>query len=217
MDQIIGFVERITYVSDEGFTVAKLKQENSKDLLIIVGSMPSIQVGESIKCMGRFIQHKKFGLQFEVSEYEVTAPSDVLGIQKYLESGLIKGVGKVYAKIIIEAFGKDTLEIIDKEPEKLLKLSGFGKKRVEKIKECFDAQRAIRDLIIFLKSFDISPSFASKIYKTYQDDSIVKIKKNPYQLAKDIFGIGFKFKSKRNYLFGAFLTKNVLKDHTNNV
>lgn len=193
MDQILGYVERITFQSIEnGFTVAQLQQPKSKELLCIVGTMPGLQPGETIRCFGQFKNNLLHGKQFEVSSYKTEAPADIVGIKKYLGSGLIKGIGPKYAARIVEKFGTDTLNIIDQFPEKLSEIQGLGAKRVEKIKTCWLDQKYVREVMIFLQSYGVSPSFAQKIFKTYKDQSIKKVKENPFQLARDIFGIGFK-------------------------
>jgi exodeoxyribonuclease V alpha subunit len=192
-EEIFGYVEGIVYCDEEkGFTVAKLKEPKKKDLTCIVGAMPSIQPGESLLCRGSWKRHSQYGLQFEVSSFEATAPADVMGIQKYLESGMIKGIGPVYAKRIVEAFGIKTLDMIDQNPEALLDVAGLGEKRVEKIKSCWQEQRQVREVMVFLRGHQVSPSLAQKIFRAYGQDSIEKVKSNPYAMAKEIFGIGFK-------------------------
>jgi exodeoxyribonuclease V alpha subunit len=193
MDQIYGYLERISFQNPEnGYTIAKLKSPKKTDLICIVGNMPSVQPGETIRCFGEWKQHLIHGNQFVVDNYRTEAPSDILGITKYLGSGLIKGIGPVYAKRIVEKFGTDTLNIIDSSPDDLLDIAGLGKKRLDRIKICWVDQKTIRELIIFLQVNGILPSFAQKIFKTYGARSIEKIKENPFNLAKDIFGIGFK-------------------------
>jgi exodeoxyribonuclease V alpha subunit len=154
--------------------------------------MPSIQPGETIVLEGSWKKHPSFGNQFEVENYSVEIPYDVVGIQKYLESGLIKGIGPVYASKIVKKFGKETLNIIDLSPQRLNEVEGIGKKRIEMICKNWSDQKVIRDVIIFLRTYSISATFAQKIYKIYGKDSIKKVKENPYLLAKDINGIGFK-------------------------
>lgn len=193
MDQIYGYIERISFQNPEnGYTIAKLKTPSKKDLICIVGLLPTIQPGETIRCFGEWKQHLIHGYQFTVDNYKTEAPSDVVGITKYLGSGLVKGIGPVYAKRIVEKFGANTLNIIDNSPDDLNEISGLGKKRIERIKICWVDQRTIREIIIFLQSNGVSPSYAQKIFKTYGTKSIEKIKDNPFSLAKDIFGIGFK-------------------------
>ena len=197
MDQIAGYVERIVFVQeDSGFTIAKIKENKKKDLTTIVGVFPNIQPGETLHCEGTWKNHKTFGKQFEVSNCTIRSPSDLVGIQKYLESGLVKGIGPCYAEKIVNLFGLDTLLIIDQAPKRLLEVSGIGKKRIEKIIECWSSQKSIREVMIFLRSYDISPSYAQKSYKRYEEKAIEIVKNNPYQLAKDIFGIGFKIADK---------------------
>jgi len=192
-DQITGLVENIVFENSEnGFCIARLKEPRKSDLTTIVGPMPSLKAGESLTLKGRWRHHPKFGRQFEVKSCEFKEPSDLIGIQKYLESGLIKGIGPVFAKRIVKLFGTDTLTIIDKEPNRLFEVEGMGEKRIEMIEQCWNDQKAIRDLIIFLRSHDVSPSLAQKIYKRYGDKSISMVRDNPYQLAKDIFRVGFK-------------------------
>ncbi|MBY0529379.1 MAG: ATP-dependent RecD-like DNA helicase [Rhabdochlamydiaceae bacterium] len=192
-EELYGYIESIVFTENErGFTVAKLKEPKKKDFTWIVGIMPSVQPGETIRCKGNWKHHPEHGQQFEVKSFDLEAPSDLLGIQKYLESGMIKGIGPIYAERIVKRFGLQTLDVLDKNPESLLDVSGIGEKRIEKIKSCWHEQRSIRDVMIFLRGHGVSPSFAQKIYKTYGDQSIQKVKTNPYRLAQEIHGIGFK-------------------------
>jgi len=193
MEEISGYIEDIIFSSSEnGFTVAKFKEEKQNELICIVGTLLSVQPGEALLLKGEWKKHPQFGKQFEIASYEVTSPSTLVGIQKYLESGLIKGIGPVYAKKIIDFFGLDTLDIIDEKPDRLIEIPGIGKKKVETIKTCWLEQKSVRDVMIFLRTYGVSPAYAQKIYKRYEDKSIELVKENPYRLAKDIFGIGFK-------------------------
>lgn len=193
MEEIFGYIENIVYCDDEkGFTVARLKEPKKKDLTCIVGTLPSIQPGESLRCTGTWKRHAQHGLQFEVQSFEATAPADLIGIQKYLESGMIKGIGPVYAKRIVEAFGLKTLDVIDERPDALHDVPGLGEKRVDKIKSCWQVQRQVREVMVFLRGHRVSPSLAQKIFRTYGEKSIENVKANPYAMAKDIFGVGFK-------------------------
>jgi exodeoxyribonuclease V alpha subunit len=192
-EELYGYIESIVFTeSERGFTVAKLKEPKKKEFTWIVGIMPSVQPGETIRCKGNWKHHPEHGQQFEVKSFDLEAPSDLLGIQKYLESGMIKGIGPIYAERIVKRFGLQTLDILDQKPESLLEVSGIGEKRIEKIKTCWHEQRSIRDVMIFLRGHGVSPSYAQKIYKTYGDQSIQKVKTNPYRLAQEIHGIGFK-------------------------
>ena len=193
MDQLVGYIENIVYTEpDNGFTVARFKVPSQKDLITIAGSLPSVQPGETLRCKGNWKVHPKHGRQFEVLSFDTQAPSDLLGIQKYLESGMIKGIGPVYAERIVKTFGLQSLEIIDTTPERLTEVEGLGDKRIDKIKSCWQEQKAVRDVMVFLRGHGVSAAYAQKIYKAYGDRSIQKVKDNPYALAKEIFGIGFK-------------------------
>ncbi|MGA8164166.1 MAG: ATP-dependent RecD-like DNA helicase [Waddliaceae bacterium] len=193
MDQILGYIERITYQNpDNGFTIAKLQQPKKRDPTCIVGTMPSIQPGETVCCIGQWKQHATYGMQFEVDTCHIEEPADLRGIEKYLGSGLIKNIGPVFAKRIVDKFGMDTLDIIDCNPDRLLEVEGLGKKRLNTIKTCWEEQRSIREVMIFLQSHGVSPIYAQKIFKTYGNQSVATVKDNPYTLARDIFGIGFK-------------------------
>lgn len=193
MEEIYGFIDTIVFAEEEnGFTVARLKEPKKKELTCIVGIMPSVQPGETIRCKGLWRIHPEHGQQFEVKSFELQVPSDLLGIQKYLESGMIKGIGPIYAERIVKLFGLNTLDVIDKKPDRLLEVAGIGEKRVEKIKTCWHEQQSIRDVMIFLRSHNVSPSFAQKIFRIYGKQSIEKVRSNPFRLAKDIHGVGFK-------------------------
>ncbi len=192
-EQLSGYVDAIVYAQpDNGFTVARLKEPKKKDLTVIVGYLPGIQAGENVVCTGIWKVHPSHGRQFEVAEFSVEAPSDVIGIQKYLESGLVKGIGPVYAKKIVDRFGANTLDVIDKTPHRLNEIDGLGKKKIRQLRECWNEQRAIREVMVFLRAHGASPAYAQKIYKQYGEESIAKVKENPYQLAKEVFGVGFK-------------------------
>jgi exodeoxyribonuclease V alpha subunit len=192
-DQIAGFIDSIVFVQPEnGFTVARLKEPRKKDFTIIVGSFPAIQPGETVLCAGSWKTHPSYGRQFEVSEYTVERPSDLVGFQKYLESGLIKGIGRVYAKKIVDQFGDKTLDVLDKAPDRLREVAGLGEKKIGVIKKCWKDQQSIRDVMLFLRTHGVSPAFAQRIYKVFGEKSIEKVKENPYQIAKHVHGIGFK-------------------------
>ena len=192
-EPLAGYIEAIVFTQPEnGFTVARLKEPKKKDLTVIVGYLPSLQPGETVICKGTWKIHPSHGRQFEVSDYTVEMPNDLVGIQKYLESGLVKGIGPVFAKKIVDRFGLNTLSVIDQTPHKLLEIAGLGEKKMDSLVECWKAQRSIREVMIFLRTHGASPAYAQRIYKAYGDESIRKVKENPYKLAKDIFGIGFK-------------------------
>lgn len=193
MDELFGYIERITFQNHEtGYTVAQLKENGKKDLVCVVGNLPSVSPGETIRCQGNWKQHLVYGRQFVVESYRIERPADVLGIKKYLSSGLIKGIGPKYAGRIADKFGTETLTIIDLYPDRLLEVEGLGSKRMEMISKCWSTQKSIRDVMIFLQSHGVSPVYAQKIFKTYGDQSIKKVQENPFHLARDIHGIGFK-------------------------
>lgn len=193
MEEIYGYIESIVFTeSERGFTVARLKEPQKKDLTCIVGILPSVQPGETIRCKGTWRLHPEYGRQFETQAFDLQAPSDLVGIQKYLESGMIKGIGAVYAERIVKEFGIKTLDVIGETPDRLREVAGIGEKRVEKIKECWKEQQLIRNVMVFLRGHHVSPAFAQKIFKAYGERSIEKVQNNPYRLAKEVRGIGFK-------------------------
>lgn len=191
MEEIFGYIENIVF-SGESFTVAKIQEPRKSSLTCVIGCLSTLQPGETVRCKGLWVHHPQYGQQFEVEQFEVTSPSDVIGIQKYLESGLIKGIGPMYAERIVKKFGVDTLDIIDKTPKRLLEIPGIGSKRIETIESCWKQQKTIREVMIFLQTYGITPAYAQKIYKAYGKESIERVKQDPFSLARDIHGIGFK-------------------------
>ncbi len=173
MEEIFGYVENIVFAG-ESFTVARLKEPRKQELTCIVGPLPALQPGETIRCVGEWKHHPQYGRQFDVKEFESKEPSDLYGIQKYLESGLIKGIGPAYAERIVQHFGIDTLKIIDANPRRLSEVEGIGPKRIEMIESCWHLQRGIREVMVFLQSHGVTTGFAQKIYKAYGDQSIEK-------------------------------------------
>ena len=193
MEHLRCVVERITYQNaDNGYTVLKCAVKNYSDLVTVVGTMPDTHVGSVLSLEGMWKMDARYGRQFSVEKFEETLPATVYGIEKYLGSGLVKGVGPKFAKRIVEKFGKDTLNIIEDTPDKLLTVQGIGKVRVERIKTSWQEQKEIKNIMLFLQSHEVSTSHATKIFKTYGSESIAIVKENPYRLADDIWGIGFK-------------------------
>lgn len=193
MEEIVGLIERITFQNEEtGYAVIKIKIKSIKDLVTVIGTFPGIQIGETIRLFGVWKQHLIHGKQFSADRFSIEMPVEIEGIRKYLGSGLIKGIGPIYAERIVQAFGDETLVVIEKTPDKLLTIEGLGKKRLESIKESWQTQKSIRNLMIFLRTYDISPGSASRIFKLYGEQAVFKIKENPYLLAKEVHGIGFK-------------------------
>lgn len=193
MDYLRCVVERITYQNAEnGYTVLKCAAKNYKDLVTVVGTMPDTHVGSVLSLEGMWKMDSRYGRQFSVEKFEETLPATVYGIEKYLGSGLIKGVGPKFAKRIVAKFGKDTLDIIEENPDALIEVEGIGKVRVERIKHSWQEQKEIKNIMLFLQSHEVSTSHATKIFKTYGNKSIQIVQENPYRLADDIWGIGFK-------------------------
>ena len=187
-----GQIERITYTNDEnGFTIAKVKVYGRRDLVTVVGNLLAPTPGEILKMQGEWATHPKYGEQFQVVHYKSLVPASVTGIEKYLGSGLIKGIGPVMAKRIVKAFGKETLDVIEQEIKKLIDVEGIGKKRVEMIRKAWSDQKEIRQVMLFLQTHGVSSGYATKIFKTYGNEAIEVVQENPYRLATDIFGIGF--------------------------
>ncbi len=192
-DSITGILERVTFHNeDNGYTVARLAVEGARDLVTIIGTFSNPVVGECLFCQGEWAAHKQFGKQFVVSEYSTARPATAFAIEKYLGSGLIKGIGPVMAKRMVTLFGIETLNKIEHAPKELLKVDGIGKVRIEKIQRAWAEQREIRRVMLFLQERGVSPTFAVKIFKTYGNNAIEVVEANPYRLATDIWGIGFK-------------------------
>jgi len=193
MEYLSGIVERITYTNEEnGFSVIKIKSKGFADLVTVVGNLAAVNIGATISLKGEWKYDSKYGKQFNVFDYRETIPATIAGIEKYLGSGLIKGIGPVNAKRIVRQFKEDTIRIIEEEPERLIEAEGIGPKRVEMIRKAWQEQKEIKNVMLFLQSNSVSTAFAVKIYKTYGNESINVVKTNPFRLADDIWGIGFK-------------------------
>ena len=193
MDHLRCVVERITYQNPEtGYSVIRCRARGYSDLVTVVGLMPETHVGAVLSLEGAWKVDPKYGRQFTAEKFEETLPATVFGIEKYLGSGLIKGIGPKFAKKIVQQFGKDTLDIIEENPDSLIEVPGIGRLRVERIKESWAEQKEIKNIMLFLQSHDVSTSHATRIYKTYGNQSIEIVQENPYRLADDIWGIGFR-------------------------
>jgi len=192
MAVIEGVLERITYFNEEsGFVVARLQEKEKRELTTIVGNLAGIHPGESLRLVGKWVQNRRFGEQFQVERFDVIVPATVNGIRKYLGSGLIKGIGPVMADRIVHAFGLETLDAIEKTPGRLSEVEGIGPKRIEMITKAWEEQKEVKEIMIFLQGHGVSASYSAKIYKHYGDRSIPVVRENPYRLAEDIHGIGF--------------------------
>ncbi|WP_431357043.1 helix-hairpin-helix domain-containing protein [Paraclostridium benzoelyticum] len=195
MEKIEGMISDIIFKNeDNGYVIAHLSNENND--IVIVGCMPTLTVGESIEVEGKWINHKTYGTQFEVNSFMPVTPSSIEGIYVYLSSGIIKGIGEKMAKRIIEKFGVDTLDIIQNSPHRLSEVEGIGSKKIEQIAKSYEENRELRNIIMNLSPYGITPNFCLKIYKRYKNKAIDIITKNPYKLAEDIRGVGFKVADK---------------------
>jgi exodeoxyribonuclease V alpha subunit len=191
-EHLQGIVERVTYhAEDSGYTVARLKAPGERDLITIVGSFPDIHAGQTLRLTGYWREHLKYGRQFQVVHAQETKPATLTGLEKYLGSGLIKGIGPVTARRIVAHFGLETLDIIEHSCSRLIEVAGIAEKRVAMIEKAWAAQQAIKEVMLFLRGHNVSTTYAVKIYKQYGDQAIEVVSQNPYQLATDIFGIGF--------------------------
>ncbi|MGI6588863.1 MAG: ATP-dependent RecD-like DNA helicase [Peptococcia bacterium] len=197
MEKLNGVVERITYVNEEnGFSVIKIKVKGQADLVTVVGNMAFVNIGAVVELQGEWSFDSRYGRQFKANSYLEKIPATVAGIERYLGSGLIKGIGPVNAKRIVKWFKEDTIRIIEEEPERLNEVEGIGPKRIDMIKDAWVEQKEIKNVMLFLQEHEVSVAYAVKIYKTYGNASINVVKENPYRLADDIWGIGFKIADK---------------------
>ncbi len=193
LDQIAGLVERVTFHSDEsGFCVLRIKARGHRDLVTVVGTLPEVRPGEWLEAQGQWIVNKEYGQQFQAQILRTMPPTTVEGIEKYLASGMIKGIGPVLAGRIVKAYKERTFEIIDARPHSLTYINGIGAGRKQKIAQAWQQQKAIREIMVFLHGHKVSTSRAFRIFKTYGDQAIEKVREDPYRLARDIPGIGFK-------------------------
>jgi len=194
MESITGTVEKIVYRNEEnGYVIAKVSQEkNEEKLATIVGSIASINIGETYELKGEWVNNPKYGWQFNFENYQLILPTSLLGLKRYLSSGLIKGVGPATADRIIKHFGGKTLEVLENDLQRLTEIEGIAEKRIKVIGKSWEEQKEIKRVMIFLQSYKITTGYAVKIYKTYGNAAIEKLKENPYRLVDDVFGIGFK-------------------------
>jgi exodeoxyribonuclease V alpha subunit len=192
-DRVEGVIERIVYENpDTGFFVARLREDNRPEPVTFVGNLMAVSPGETIRLWGHWIEDKKWGRQLRVSKYETLMPATVAGIEKYLGSGLIEGIGPVFAKRLVDTFGPETLRVIDEQPDRLRQVPGIGRKRAGQIREAWRAQKAVQSIMLFLQAHEIGTGQAVRIYKKYGDGAVAILRENPYRLARDIRGIGFK-------------------------
>ncbi len=191
-DTISGVLDYISYRNEENdYTVARFIQQGDSESLTVVGHLSGVNEGENLRLTGSWKNHPRFGRQFQVESYEFVHPETVEGIEKYLASGLIRGVGPVTAERIVKAFGEKTLEVIDREPERLSEVQGLGVKRIALIQEAWQEQRGIRRAMVFLQGYGLGGGMAARIWRTYRDKTVELVSQNPYRLVDDIQGIGF--------------------------
>jgi exodeoxyribonuclease V alpha subunit len=193
LEHLSGSVERVTFHSEEsGFCVLRVKVRGRRELVTVVGSAASITAGEYVECLGVWHNDRTHGLQFKAQQLAAVLPGTVEGVEKYLASGMVKGIGPHFAKTLVKAFGTEVFSVIEENPLRLLALPGIGKKRMELVTGAWAEQKAVREIMVFLQSHGVGTARAVRIYKTYGDEAILKVTENPYRLALDIHGIGFK-------------------------
>jgi exodeoxyribonuclease V alpha subunit len=186
-------LERITYANQEtGYTVARVATGRSSDLLTVVGPLLGAQPGERLRLQGRWTSHPQYGRQFQVETYQTVLPATIQGIRRYLGSGLIKGIGPKMAERIVDHFGQATLQVIEQAPGRLVEVPGLGPKRTGMITAAWAEQQAIKQVMVFLQGVGVSTSLAVRIYKTYRDEATEVVRQEPYRLAAEVWGIGFK-------------------------
>ena len=191
-ETIEGTIERVVYSGGDGaFVVARLTIENQREPATIVGGLMGIPVGARLRVTGRREHNARFGAQFRVASFTEVAPATMDGIRRYLGSGLIKGIGPEFATRIVDRFGIQTLEILDREPARIIEVPGIGPSRARSIRDAWTAQREVRKVMVFLQGYGVSPAFAARIYKRYRGAAIALVRENPYRLAFDVWGIGF--------------------------
>jgi exodeoxyribonuclease V alpha subunit len=192
-ESLSGLIERVTFFNEEnGFAVLKVKAKGHRDQVTVIGSLPSVSAGEWVTAEGRWIQDREFGLQCRAEMLNSTATTTKEGIEKYLGSGMVKGIGPIYAKKLVATFGENIFDVIETQSARLEDVDGIGPKRRKHTKDAGAEQKVIRNIMVFLHSQGVSTSRAVRIYKTYGEDAVEKVRANPYALAKDIHGIGFK-------------------------
>lgn len=192
-ENLSGLIERVTFFSEEsGFAVLKVKAKGHRDLVTVVGTLPSVGAGEWLTAEGRWVRDREHGLQLQAERLRSTPPTTREGIEKYLASGMVKGIGPVYAKKLVDRFGEAIFDIIENFSARLQEVEGIGPMRRRRIKEAWAEQKIIRQIMVFLHSHGVSTSRAVRIYKTYGETAIERVRANPYALAQDIHGIGFK-------------------------
>jgi len=192
-EKITGVVESVVFRNeDTGYTVCSIRVEGRKQPLTMVGTTPTIWVGETVTATGEWVRHRQFGYQYQADSMACVPPTSAKGIERYLASGMVHGIGKELASRLVKRFGEDTLRVIDKESQRLQEVQGIGPVRRKRIKESWIEQHAVRDIMIFLQSHGVGTAQSARIYREYGEDAVKKITDNPYRLCRDVWGIGFK-------------------------
>ena len=192
-EQLAGSVERVTFHSEEtGFCVLRVKVRGHRDLETVVGTAPAITPGEYVECEGWWVTDRTHGLQFKTTHLRVVPPTTLEGIEKYLGSGMVKGIGPHFARKLVGAFGEEVFDVIEQTPDRLIELEGIGAKRKQRVIDAWAEQKVIREIMVFLHSHGIGTARAVRIYKTYGSEAVARVRENPYLLALDVRGIGFK-------------------------
>jgi exodeoxyribonuclease V alpha subunit len=192
-EELSGIIERITFHNqDNGFVVLRVQTGDKRGLVTVIGTLATVIAGEYVEAVGEWVQDRAHGLQFRAQRLQATPPHTPAGLIKYLGSGLIKGIGPTYARRIVETFKERTLEVIDSNPDYLSEVKGLGPTRIERIARSWQEQKGIRSIMVFLQSHGVGTASAVRIFKAYGDDAIEKVRSNPYRLADDVWGFGFK-------------------------
>ena len=193
VESLAGAIERVTFHgADSGFCVLRVKVRGQRDLVTVIGSAASVTAGEYVECSGWWINDRQHGLQFKARHLRVIQPTTLDGIERYLGSGMVKGIGPHFARKLVRAFGERVFDVIEDNPDALLTLDGIGPKRKQRVTEAWAEQKIIRDIMVFLQSHGVGTARAVRIYKTYGEQAVERVRENPYRLALDIHGIGFK-------------------------
>jgi exodeoxyribonuclease V alpha subunit len=192
-ENLSGLIERVTFHNGEtGFAVLRVSVPGHRDLTTVVGTLPSVSAGEWLEAEGSWIVDREHGQQFKAWKIHTAQPNTIEGIAKYLGSGLVRGIGPAFAKRLVDAFGEIVFDIIENDPNQLLEVEGIGSIRQERLLSAWSEQKAVRKIMVFLHSHNVGTARAFRIYKTYGDEAIQVVAENPYRLAQDIWGIGFK-------------------------
>ncbi|MFE8032854.1 ATP-dependent RecD-like DNA helicase [Thiohalocapsa marina] len=192
-ERLAGSIERVTFHSEQsGFCVLRVQVRGQRDLVTVIGTAASVSPGETIETQGQWVNDRQHGLQFRADQLQIVPPGTLEGIEKYLGSGMVKGIGPHFARTLVRAFGEAVFDVIETTPERLEELPGIGRTRRARISAAWAEQKVIREIMVFLQSHGVGTARAVRIYKTYGDAAILTVSENPYRLAQDIWGIGFK-------------------------